>query len=118
MKFEAQLSNTVPAGILRSLAPERDDLLLPLPLQQLQEVFRPGSNDPIGISASFWRTGAAAHTDNPLNTQQSSQLKGHSSDLDSALGHFPVRAQGITAAIQSCQLKTTGGNAIQKVISS
>src|SRR2546429_9077777 len=112
MQFEAEFPDPIPPGKLGCLAPERNEALTPLPLQQFEKVRRPAGNDPIRIPAAVGRAWTPAHTDDLFNTQQSGQLNGHPGNLSSGFGNLWGRMKRVTTAIESFQLEGACGDAV------
>ena len=86
------------------LLPVGNDLLVPLPVQNGQEVLGPGAGDPVGVLGTLVVAGAAREGDDGVHTHLLGQQNGVAEVGVEGLGNGLVGMEGIAVAGQSADL--------------
>ena len=105
MKLEGYLVDAVLLGESDGLSPIGNEYFIPLPLEYLGEVVRPGADDPVGILRVLLVAGAAGESVDLMNTELLGEKDGVLYRLVELGGNSLVRMDGVAVAAERAYLK-------------
>ena len=99
--LKGDVGDVVSQGKGTGLLPVGNDLLVPLPVQDGEEVLGPGASDPVGVLGTLVVAGAAREGDDGVNTHLLGQQDGVAEVLIELGGDLLVGVEGVTVSGQS-----------------
>ena len=102
--LKGDVGDVVGQGEGAGLLPVGNDLLVPLPVQDGQEVLGPGAGDPVGVLGTLVVAGAAREGDDGIHAHLLGQQDRVAEVLVELLGDGLVGVEGVTVGGQSADL--------------
>ena len=102
--LKGDVGDVVGQGEGARLLPVGNDLLVPLPIQDGQEVLGPGAGDPVGVLGTLVVAGAAREGDDGVHAHLLGQQDGIAEVGVEGLGNGLVGVEGVTVAGQGADL--------------